>query len=290
MLSLPITVVLFCLVGILRAETLGPITTSTPISSTPVDFTSGLTFPQFDPNLGILTTVTFLFNATSHLSITSQNTSDISSMGDAQLNVSLSTRVLSNQTLKLSFIDPDSFIYNSLAPSQSLTRTYDKSESYNWYFVGVNNQMIDEYVGTGTFTLPVFTATSFFGWSSQNDTYSYSATEAETGSVTYTYQKIVAGDMNQDGFVSAADVSLMLSALANPSAFESTAHITDGQLHTLGDVNADGMFNNADLQSLLNLLKSGTNSMDPVPEPSTIALLTLGGLGLLARRRFAASM
>ena len=57
-------------------------------------------------------------------------------------------------------------------------------------------------------------------------------------------------------------------------------------LPTVADVNGNGAVTNADLQALINLLKSGGGSeagqsaTSQAPEPSTIALLALGGIGL----------
>jgi hypothetical protein len=98
------------------------------------------------------------------------------------------------------------------------------------------------------------------------------------------------GDVNFDGHVDASDITAMLAALTDPIDYEKNHSLVDGDLLTAGDVNGDGNFNNADLQALLNLLKSGQGSSTAVPEPSTLALLALGSLGLLVRRKLACSV
>jgi hypothetical protein len=85
------------------------------------------------------------------------------------------------------------------------------------------------------------------------------------------------GDFNDDGHVDAADILPMMQALTNLSGYKTKydPNLTNGQLLVFGDINHDGTFNNADLQALLNLLKSGHGSTNPVPEPSTIVLAVL---------------
>ena len=87
------------------------------------------------------------------------------------------------------------------------------------------------------------------------------------------------GDFNRDGHVNAADILIAEQALTNTSGYQSAHGLTDPtQFLKVADVNSDGKFTNGDLQALLNLLKSGGGSTDPVPEPSTfmLALLAFG--------------
>jgi hypothetical protein len=95
------------------------------------------------------------------------------------------------------------------------------------------------------------------------------------------------GDFNLDGQVTAADISTMIKALTDVSAYQA-AHVQIGsQLSSIGDFNGDGKLTNADLQGLINLVANGGGaSLAAVPEPATFILLTLGvvGLGLLTRR------
>ncbi len=93
------------------------------------------------------------------------------------------------------------------------------------------------------------------------------------------------GDFNQDNHVDAADIAAMENALVDLHSYQTTNSLSDSQMLTLGDLNGDGVVNNADLQALLNLLKSGGGSNNPVPEPSALALLALGSVVLVARRR-----
>jgi uncharacterized membrane protein len=96
---------------------------------------------------------------------------------------------------------------------------------------------------------------------------------------------LLPGDLNRDNHVNAADIPTMMLAMTNPSVYKSTYNVDDSQLQILANINQDGVVNNADIQSLLTLLKTGGGSAEGVPEPSTIALLTLGGLALVFRRR-----
>lgn len=96
---------------------------------------------------------------------------------------------------------------------------------------------------------------------------------------------LILGDFNGNGHVDAADVLALEQALANLPNYQTTKGLSDAQLLTIGDLNGDGKVNNADLQALENYLIAGYGSSDPVPEPTSIALLGLGALAITARRR-----
>jgi Bacterial Ig domain len=70
----------------------------------------------------------------------------------------------------------------------------------------------------------------------------------------------LAGDFTLDGHVNAADVSAMLTALADLNAFKTAHSLSPADLLAIGDVNHDGAVTNRDLQALLSLLISGGGS------------------------------
>lgn len=93
------------------------------------------------------------------------------------------------------------------------------------------------------------------------------------------------GDFNQDGYLTAADISAMESAMVDLSAYKTAKGFNDSQMTTLGDVNHDTVFNNADLQSLLDKLIAGGGGANPVPEPGSLTLLSLAcATALLSRK------
>jgi len=91
---------------------------------------------------------------------------------------------------------------------------------------------------------------------------------------------VTVGDFNQDGHVNAADIPVMLSAMANPSAYEATYGLTPAQFDAIANVNGSGVINNAQVQALLTLLQSGGGSASAVPEPASGVLLVVGGAAL----------
>jgi hypothetical protein len=87
------------------------------------------------------------------------------------------------------------------------------------------------------------------------------------------------GDFNFDGHVDSRDISTLLAALANASAYQNGlnsqgAALLPADISAL-DVNGDGQLNNADLQYLLNVLKTGGGSRNSVPEPRAWMLMLL---------------
>ncbi|HTQ40990.1 MAG TPA: endonuclease [Pirellulales bacterium] len=101
-----------------------------------------------------------------------------------------------------------------------------------------------------------------------------------TGVVT----KYGAGDFNLDHHVDAADIAPMLAALADLNYYETNNRLTPADLLDIGDVNGDGAVSYADMQALLSQLNAGHGSSLGVPEPSSLLLLSFGGLFLLRRR------
>lgn len=100
--------------------------------------------------------------------------------------------------------------------------------------------------------------------------------------------KTVLGDLNRDGHVDSADLSSMLSMLADPSGFDSPKGLTDAQLMSLADMNQDGVLTGADLQKLLIYLKTGHGS-EGVPEPATAVLMLIAAVWLFIKHRTTAA-
>ena len=88
------------------------------------------------------------------------------------------------------------------------------------------------------------------------------------------YDRLVPGDFNRDGLVTAADIVSMLTALADLKAYQSAKNLTGPQMALLGDLNGDGSVTNADIQFLLDLVaNSGGGSVVSVPEPPSLVLI-----------------
>jgi hypothetical protein len=99
------------------------------------------------------------------------------------------------------------------------------------------------------------------------------------------------GDFNRDTQVTAADIPVMLQALTNVPGYETQYGVSDSDLLAIGDFDNSGAFTNADMQGLLYLLSHGgivlgsPSPAAPVPEPTSIVLLGLGGLAIAFCRR-----
>jgi autotransporter-associated beta strand protein len=90
------------------------------------------------------------------------------------------------------------------------------------------------------------------------------------------------GDFTLDGHVNAADVSAMLTALADLNVYRTSRGLTGEDVLNIGDLDGDAHVTNADLQGLLAYLIAGNGSgANAVPEPSA-ALMAIVGLAGLA--------
>jgi hypothetical protein len=103
------------------------------------------------------------------------------------------------------------------------------------------------------------------------------------------------GDCNLDGAVDAADYAMFAIGLANQANFGTSAYDPNQSGWAYGDFNYDGVVDATDAAImevgyegyLASLDTSAMLTVAPgvVPEPGTIALMLLGGLALLKRRR-----
>lgn len=90
-----------------------------------------------------------------------------------------------------------------------------------------------------------------------------------------TLQALVTGDLNGDGFVSQADLDLVLLNWGDT--------VTAG-VAGLGDGTGDGFISQGDLDLVLLNWGDGTPPVLSIPEPATAGLLLMGALALIRRR------
>jgi fibronectin-binding autotransporter adhesin len=95
------------------------------------------------------------------------------------------------------------------------------------------------------------------------------------------------GDVNLDGTVTVADISAMMNAFSNLSAYQSAMQVLyptfdNAAMADLLDTSGDGNITNIDIQGLINELASaGGGTLATVPEPSSFLLGVFGALALV---------
>jgi Dockerin type I domain/PEP-CTERM motif len=98
------------------------------------------------------------------------------------------------------------------------------------------------------------------------------------------------GDVNQDGVVSVADISALMTALTDPATYLTNhpALVDSLTVTDLLDVNGDGKDTSTDIQALISKIATngGNPSLSAVPEPTSLVLLAIGGVcGIAIRLR-----
>lgn len=184
-------VVLLGLPAWASANTVGPITTSTPISATLTDWTGTLAFPQFNSALGTLTQVDLNLSASMNTVITVTNTGSSSSNGTAKVE------------LQLSVLDPLSLIpdapqidklwpspgyaYSGLAPGYSVTSgTLSAAAASSSSYTATN--LLAEFIGSGNILLDASTYTQTWLSNHGGNSIETQVTDASlTGTITYEY-------------------------------------------------------------------------------------------------------
>lgn len=172
------------------ADIAGPFTTTTPIPSTPADWTGSLAFPKFDLSLGTLTMVQLDLSGGFSMVLTVTNVSSSGSSGTAKTEVQWSVQDAGGHLIipEVDLSSPN-FAY-TLGAGQSLTSgTLTKSGSSSDQYT--DGAVLAEFTGPGTIVLPASTFTQTWLTNMGGDTSASEDTYAQlTGTVTYSYQLI----------------------------------------------------------------------------------------------------
>jgi hypothetical protein len=170
----------------------GPFTTSTPVPSTRTDWSSSLSFPQFDSSLGTLMSVTLDLSGSLSTTITVTNTdSENGCAGNAKTEVQIAVQDagLNLSAAELVLISP-AYDYSLQeagisGPSSSGLLTETGNDGGNTYTAPA---VLSEFTGPGTIGLPASTSTQALLANSGGYAVETRVTDAAlTGSVTYDY-------------------------------------------------------------------------------------------------------
>jgi hypothetical protein len=114
-----------------------------------------------------------------------------------------------------------------------------------------------------------------------------SATTLETAKTWIEDHYLPLGDFNRDHELTSADISALLKAMTDVDGYRAANNLSPDDLLPFGDLNGDGIISNSDIQSLLSLLaeNEGTGSLNAVPEPSGMLLLSLGMVAMFLGTR-----
>jgi hypothetical protein len=174
-----------------KADFIGPLTTTAPITSVQTDWNLSLPFPQFDPSLGTLDSVEIAYSASfsSTYTITNidpQNSSD----GGVSTTVAMSLQDAGDNLESMPLILTGGGGGFFLMAGQSTTEGVSQSgSSDNTYS---DPAILSEFTGTGSISLDASTGTSP-NLSSNGGTTTYTqVTDASmTGTVTYGFTPAV---------------------------------------------------------------------------------------------------
>jgi hypothetical protein len=174
--------------GRAQAATEGPLNTTTPISSTLTDWSSSLSFPQFNPSLGTLESVELDLSGTFTTQITVTNTGSSSSSGTAKTELQVTVQDSGPNLIapELDLLSP-AYSYSLGAGSSSSSGTLSQNgSSSNVYTLGA---VLAEFTGAGSIVLPASTFTQTDLSNTGGNTSASQVTDAALGgSVTYTYE------------------------------------------------------------------------------------------------------
>jgi len=164
-------------------------TTSTPISSALTDWSSSLSFQQFDASLGALTSVELNLSSTLTTTLTINNTAGSASAGTANTWVEITVQDFGNNLTAPFNVYSTGFSYSlgsGNGTSSGLLTGFDGSDLT--YTLG---SILAEFTGGGSISLNAGTFTQTQLSNTGGNTTSSQVTDASlTGSVTYTYTPV----------------------------------------------------------------------------------------------------
>ena len=165
-------------------------TTTTPVPATLTDWSSTLSFAQFNPALGTLNSVTLDFSSTLNTTLTINNSGSLPSDGSAwtRLRVTVQDGGLNLTAPEITLLSPE-FVF-SIGAGQStssglLTTTGTRGDTYTLAAV------LAEFTGTGNISLPASTKTrTVLDYEGGNSLASQVSFASLTGTVTYNYTPV----------------------------------------------------------------------------------------------------
>lgn len=167
----------------------GPYLTTTPIPATLTDWSLSLSFPQFNPSLGTLTSVSLSLTGSISTTLTVNNTSLSASSGTAKTEVQFSVGQALGLTDPVIDLFSPTYAY-TLAPGGSsssglLTKTGSSSDTYTL------GSILAAFTGVGNIVLPASTFTQTLLANTGGNTASSQVTDASlTGTVVYNYTAV----------------------------------------------------------------------------------------------------
>jgi hypothetical protein len=183
------TLAVLVMPSLAAADTLGPLTTSTPIPSTRTDWTGSLAFPKFDPALGTLLSVELKISAAFDTELTITNNASSASSGWAKTELLLYVQDaggnLTDPVLDLLTSPQFNFALN---PGQSISSGIIHKAGASDDVYTAPPSLLAEFTGTGDILLSAQTQTyAVISYTGGNTEAVQSTFASTTGTVTYTY-------------------------------------------------------------------------------------------------------
>ena len=84
----------------------------------------------------------------------------------------------------------------------------------------------------------------------------FSANDGYYGSELWKFVPLTLGDINRDGQRNVADISALMTALADLKGYQTANSLSNADLLAIADIDGDGHVSNLDIQGLISLLTS----------------------------------